>query len=212
MKDYIKTIREQTIIEPKFILEIGSRDGNDSEKLREEFNIEPTNVWVVEPNPKQQVKILEKYPNFNLIKFPIFNREKKITFFRVDVENETLVGVSSLLDRVDKLYDKINTDRIELETMLGSTLLDVINKPIDLCKIDVEGATYEVLESFGDEIKKIKSIHIECEHKIVWENQKLYDEVKSFLISKEFTQQHFEYCNQATLQSDSVWVQKSYTK
>ena len=212
MKDYIKTIREQTIIEPKFILEIGSRDGNDSEKLREEFNIEPTNVWVVEPNPKQQVKILEKYPNFNLITSPIFNREKKITFFRVDVENETLVGVSSLLDRVDKLYDKINTDRIELETMLGSTLLDVINKPIDLCKIDVEGATYEVLESFGDEIKKIKSIHIECEHKIVWENQKLYDEVKSFLISKEFTQLHFEYCNQATLQSDSVWVQKSYTK
>jgi FkbM family methyltransferase len=212
MKDYIKTIREQTIIEPKFILEIGSRDGNDSEKLREEFNIEPTNVWVVEPNPKQQVKILQKYPNFNLITSPIFNREKKITFFRVDVENETLVGVSSLLDRVDKLYDKINTDRIELETMLGSTLLDVINKPIDLCKIDVEGATYEVLESFGDEIKKIKSIHIECEHKIVWENQKLYDEVKSFLISKEFTQLHFEYCNQATLQSDSVWVQKSYTK
>ena len=212
MIDYIKTVRENTIIEPKFILEIGSRDGHDSEKLREEFNIEPSNVWVVEPNPKQQVKILEKYPNFNLITSPIFNREKKITFFRVDVENETLVGVSSLLNRVDKLYDEINTDRIELETMLGSTLLNVINKPIDLCKIDVEGATFEVLESFGDEIKKIKSIHIECEHRIVWENQKLYDEVKSYLISKEFTQLHFEYCNQATLQSDSVWVQKNFMK
>jgi FkbM family methyltransferase len=212
MIDYIKTVRENTTIEPKFILEIGSRDGHDSEKLREEFNIEPSNVWVVEPNPKQQVKILEKYPNFNLITSPIFNREKKITFFRVDVENETLVGVSSLLNRVDKLYDEINTDRIELETMLGSTLLNVINKPIDLCKIDVEGATFEVLESFGDEIKKIKSIHIECEHRIVWENQKLYDEVKSYLISKEFTQLHFEYCNQATLQSDSVWVQKNFMK
>lgn len=212
MIDYIKTVRENTTIEPKYILEIGSRDGHDSEKLREEFNIEPSNVWVVEPNPKQQVKILEKYPNFNLITSPIFNREKKITFFRVDVENETLVGVSSLLNRVDKLYDEINTDRIELETMLGSTLLNVINKPIDLCKIDVEGATFEVLESFGDEIKKIKSIHIECEHRIVWENQKLYDEVKSYLISKEFTQLHFEYCNQATLQSDSVWVQKNFKK
>jgi FkbM family methyltransferase len=212
MIDYINTVRKKTTIEPNFILEIGSRDGHDSEELRKEFNIEPSNVWVVEPNPKQQVKISEKYPNFNLITSPIFNVEKKITFFRVDVENETLVGVSSLLDRVDKLYDKINTDRIELETILGSTLLGVINKPIDLCKIDVEGATFEVLESFGEEIKKIKSIHIECEHRIVWENQKLYDEVKSYLISKEFTQLHFEYCNQATLQSDSVWVQKSYIK
>jgi len=212
MIDYINTVRKKTTIEPNFILEIGSRDGHDSEELRKEFNIEPSNVWVVEPNPKQQVKISEKYPNFNLITSPIFNVEKKITFFRVDVENETLVGVSSLLDRVDKLYDKINTDRIELETILGSTLLDIIKKPIDLCKIDVEGATFEVLESFGEEIRKIKSIHIECEHRIVWENQKLYDEVKSYLISKEFIELHFEYCNQATLQSDSVWVQKIYMK
>jgi FkbM family methyltransferase len=212
MIDYINTVRKKTTIEPNFILEIGSRDGHDSEELRKEFNIEPSNVWVVEPNPKQQLKISEKYPNFNLITSPIFNVEKKITFFRVDVENETLVGVSSLLDRVDKLYDEINTDRIELETILGSTLLDIIKKPIDLCKIDVEGATFEVLESFGEEIRKIKSIHIECEHRIVWENQKLYDEVKSYLISKEFIELHFEYCNQATLQSDSVWVQKIYMK
>lgn len=212
MIDYINTVRKQTTIEPNTILEVGSRDGHDSEELRKEFDIEPSNVWVVEPNPKQQLKISEKYPNFNLITSPVFNKKKKITFYRVDVENETLVGVSSLLDRVDKLYDKINTDRIELETILGSTLLGDIKKPIDLCKIDVEGATFEVLESFGEEIKNIKSIHIECEHRTVWENQKLYDEVRSYLISQEFIELHFKYCNQDTLQSDSVWVQKNFIK
>ena len=212
MIEYINSIKEKTTIEPKNILEIGSRDGNDAEYLRRGFNIDTKNVWVVEPNPVQQNNIKNNYPNINLIKNPIFNEKKNLIFYGVDVEDQILNGVSSLLNRIDGLYENINTHKIEVETMLGIDLLHIINEKVDICKIDVEGATFEVLESFGDKIKQIKSMHIECEHRPVWVNQKLYDIVSEFLSFNDFVQIHFNYCSNDRLQSDSIWVYKEYLK
>jgi FkbM family methyltransferase len=208
MRNYYKIIKEKTSIDPKTILEIGSRDGDDANILKELFNINDSDVWVVEPNPKQQIKIFDRYPNFNLVKYAVFNEEKTLIFNAINDSN--LVGVSSLLERNDKLYDNVNTDKILVKTILGKNLLKDINKDIDLCKKDVEGATYEVLVSFGEDIKNIKSMHLENEHKEVWENQKLYSEVKSYLISRSFIEVHFEYVNNIELQSDSIWIQDKY--
>jgi FkbM family methyltransferase len=210
MLNYIYTIKQKTNIEPKNILEIGSRDADDANILREGFGIDESKVWVVEPNPKQQVKISEKYPNFNLIKEAIFNEEKTLTFNAVN--HYDLIGVSSLLQRNDRLYDRYDSDKILVNTILGSRLLQNINEEIDLCKIDVEGATYEVLVSFGDDICKIKSMHLENEHKEVWEGQKLYDEVKKYLVSKGFIEIYFQYVNNVVLQSDTIWVQTNLLK
>ena len=208
MNNYKDIITTKTTIAPKTILEIGSRDGDDAEKLRQLFGLSSENVWVVEPNPIQNEKIKVKYPNINLITTPIFNSETPIIFNCVNVDNQVLNGVSSLLNRVDNLYDTITTMKIELTPILGSKLIDMIGVDVDLCKIDVEGATYEVLESFGEKLKKIKSIHIECEHSVVWDNQKLYDEVANLLTGLGYHQVYFQHCNGETLQSDSIWVQK----
>lgn len=210
MVNYIKLIKEKTKIEPKTVLEIGSRDADDANILREGFQIDESKVWVVEPNPKQQVKISEKYPNFNLIKEAIFNEEKTLSFNAVN--NYDLIGVSSLFERNDRLYDRIDSEKIMVKTILGSRLLQNINEKIDLCKIDVEGATYEVLVSFGDDIDKIKSMHLENEHKEVWEGQKLYDDVKNYLVLKGFTEIYFQYVNNVVLQSDTIWVQTNLLK
>jgi FkbM family methyltransferase len=210
MVEYINTIKDRTKIEPKTILEIGSRDGDDANILKNGFNIDETKVWVVEPNPKQQKKIIDKYPNFNLIKEGIFDEEKTLSFNAVNTYD--LIGISSLLDRNDRIYDSIDSEKIIINTILGSTLLNIIGEEIDLCKIDVEGATYEVLTSFGDSISKIKSMHLENEHKEVWVNQKLYDDVRQYLIKRDFIEVYFQYVNNIVLQSDSIWVQKKYLK
>lgn len=212
MNDYRNIILTKTTITPNTILEIGSRDGDDAEHLRNLFQIPQENVWIVEPNPIQNVNIKKKYPNINLITSPIFNVETPLIFNCVDVSDQILNGVSSLMGRVDKLYDKINTIKLELTPILGSTLLDMINQDIDLCKIDVEGATYEVIESFGEKLNKIKSIHLESEHRIVWDNQKLYEDISSLLNNLGFKQVYFQYCGGDTLQSDSIWVQAKYLK
>jgi FkbM family methyltransferase len=211
MNTYTDIILSKTTINPNSVLEIGSRDGHDAEYLRSFFRVLKSNVFVVEPNPEQFKKIKNSYPEFNLYQSAIYNKTGVMKFNAV--RDESLIGVSSLLERNDDIYSKINSEQIEVQVITGQELLNQINQPsIDICKVDVEGATYEVLESFGDSIESILSFHLECEHYQVWTNQKLYDDISKFLLEKGFEQVFFEYVNGVKQQSDSIWVSKKYIK
>lgn len=205
MKNYFNSIIEKTLINAKTILEIGSRDGNDASELMNYFGLNYEDVWVVEPNPNQ-IKVIETlHPNFNLVPKAIFSEETEHDFYQVVNNIPDDVGTSSLINRTDDWY-KSKTNIIKVKTITGDQLLTEINKDIDICKIDVEGLTLEVLKSFDKNLNKIKSFHLECEHRVVWENQKLYDDVSHFLTNNNYTQIYFEYCSGGTLQSDSIWV------
>ena len=194
MKNYYNNIIEKTIIHPKTILEIGSRDGNDASNLMDYFQLKNEDVWVVEPNPNQ-IKIIKSfYPNFNLIPNAIFKEETEHDFYQVISDNPNDVGTSSLINRNDNWYES-KTNLIKVKTITGKQLLDIINKDIDICKIDVEGLTIEVLNSFDKDLNKIKSFHLECEHMEVWKGQKLYDDVSKFLIENNYIQTYFQYCS-----------------
>lgn len=211
MKDYYDNIVEKTTISPKTILEIGSRDGNDAAALMGFFQLNNEDVWVVEPNPNQ-IKIIENFhPNFNLIPNAIFSEETEHDFYQVISENPNDVGTSSLINRNDDWY-KSKTNVIKVKTITGKQLLNKIKKDIDICKIDVEGLTIEVLSSFGEDLNKIKSFHLECEHIEVWKGQKLYGDVSKFLIENNYVQVYFQYCSGGTLQSDSIWVLNNHLK
>jgi FkbM family methyltransferase len=209
MNNYANLIIEKTNINPNIILEIGSRDGHDAEILRSRFELNGKNVYVVEPNPNQQQYIKNIYPNFNIIPFAIYNKNGVMKFNKVN--DYDLIGISSLLDREDHIYSNINSEIIDVDVINGDGLMDLLGVDVDLCKIDVEGATYEVLESFTN-ISRIKSMHIECEHKEIWNGQKLYDDVKELLISKGYIEIYFNYVNGVPIQSDSIWVLKNYIK
>lgn len=208
MINYASLIKEKTTINPQTILEIGSRDADDANILRELFNIDSQNVYVVEPNPPQQLVISNKYPSINLIKKAIFNKAGKLKFNAVNIGDP---GISSLLDRTD-FYYAFNAHPIEVDAITGEELMKEINKEIDLCKIDVEGAAFEVLEGFQNEIIKIKSLHIECEHRPVWKNQKFYPQIKTYLQKNNFVQIYFHYVNDVPQQSDSIWVNANFLK
>jgi len=207
MNEYINAILSANL-KPKSILEIGSRDGHDSNTLKKYFNISDENVWLVEPNPSQIKKIKEIYPHFNLVESAISNTNSSFSFNCV--KDEEYIGVSSILDRVDGFYNNITTEKITVNTITGKQLLKQINLDyIDLCKIDVEGLTYEVIESFENKIKSIRSMHIECEHKEIWKNQKLFLDVEHLLKSFNFEMVYFEYICNETIQSDSIWLNRA---
>ena len=72
-----------------------------------------------------------------------------------------------------------------------------------MLKLDVEGATYEVLKSFGDDLRLINFMHVECEVMYMWENQHLFDEVEKLLqfygFKEMYRQQNYPQ------QIDTVW-------
>jgi hypothetical protein len=80
-----------------------------------------------------------------------------------------------------------------------------------LVKIDVEGATYQILESMENMLKTIKIMHIETESYPFFQGQILDDEVVNFL-----TKNNFMLIDKTSVtinigqQHDSVWINKLF--
>ena len=207
IQQYVREI-ENRGIKPEVILEIGSRDGNDINFIKEYFNIQNSNVYIVEPNPIMSNEIKDRYPNYNTLECAINNVSGTMKFNQVTNTGYDRIGTSSLLNRVDGWYEHFETNQIDVNVITGRDLMGMINKPIDLCKIDVEGLTYEVIESFGESINNIKSFHLETEHRIFWENQKLHSDVCNLLGSLGYT---LIWENNDGIQSDTIWLKNELT-
>ena len=214
MLNYAAIVRNVTKLgtQPRNILEIGSRDGDDAEKLRSTFKIPNDKVYIVEPNPDQLPKIRHAYPQATLFDFAVSNKNGTAVFNKVTQKNSKgFIGTSSLMARPDFYAGK--AEQIEVDIKTGEYLLSQIeDKQIDLCKIDVEGHTFEVLEGFGNAIHRINTFHIESEHVAKWQGQKLYSVNKAFLESMGYIQILFMYVGGGVIQSDSVWAKRSILK
>lgn len=83
---------------------------------------------------------------------------------------------------------------------------------IDFLKLDVEGCNWEVLDSFGQKLSQVKSIHTEAEHVLTkgWKEGKSYDDIRDLLENHGFELFHFERIR--GFQSDSFWINKRYLK
>ena len=201
---------EITNIQPKTILEIGSRDAHHAEALRRKYKV--NDVYIVEPNPIQIDRIKKDYPNFKLFEVAISDQEGPIDFYQINTGDRDWDGISGTMDRPD-LYNQVNTTKITVEAISGKSLLDQIEGDIDLCKLDVEGLTWNVLNSFGDSITRIKSFHLETEEKEIWKNQKLDADVKELLKKKGYIKlDQVKHPTTWGMQYDQVWVLQSELK
>lgn len=207
MQKLAQTYHELFSQPPETILEIGSRDGHDVELLRQFCNVSIIDVWISEPNPVCVNNIKQKYPYVNLVPCAVASENGLAQFNAVLSKDDVYIGQSSLLRRTDIHKHQgpnwINGNNwIDVVTMTGEKLLQLIDKPIDLMKVDVEGYAFEVLESFKDTLTSIKLIQVECEYEKFWENQKLYKEVSEYMLSKGFTEVYkLDYPGQC----DVVW-------
>jgi len=193
---------------PQNILEIGSRDGDDAYKLKEYFNIPGDRVYIVEPHPQCISYVKEKHPNFKLYEYAVALENGTTKFNAISTSDLGTLGMSSLLNRT---HGNIDNTWIDVNTITGESLFNLIgDEEYDLVKIDVEGYSYEVLKSIGDQIRKIKIMHLEVEHYPFWVGQKLYGEVAELLISYGFEECYrFDYnYTLEQVQSDVIWVRK----
>jgi FkbM family methyltransferase len=181
------------------VIELGSRDGHDAARMAEIF--QASRVITIEANPYCCAQISKDYPEFEVLNVAASNTNGVGDFYAVKPKyGEVILGQSSLLykDAYREIANKIQTVIYTMDKVVDS--LGVTE--IECMKIDVEGATYEVLEGFT-KIRMTRLFHIESEHKEFWEGQKLYDDTARFMEDAGYEQVYFAPV--WTEQSDTIW-------
>lgn len=184
------------------IMEIGSLDGHDA--LFFKYTFPNSNVFCIEGLPDNYEKYLKLLTTITPINIVIADYDGEVEYHKKNIN-----GLHGILNR----GDEYGTEVLKLKCKTIKTLCSEYNiKSIDVVKIDVEGATYEILNSMGDMLDAIKIMHIETESYPFFIGQKLHDEVATFLLDKDFTMIDISSVNIIghSCQHDSVWLNNKY--
>jgi FkbM family methyltransferase len=190
---------------PISFIEIGSRDGHDTNYVSQFWGLSSSNCYIIEAHPICYKNIINQYPQFNTLNIAASNKTEPVIFNAGIFGEEENVGVSSLLNRT---YSPFISEQIEVD---GWRMEEVMNQihidSFDFMKIDVEGLGLQVLEGFGEKIKNTKYIQIELEIQQVWEGQSYYDDVVLYLNNMGF--EILEEINLDGVQKDVIFVNKN---
>lgn len=186
------------------IMDIGSMDGGDAVFFKKYFD--HALVYSIEGLPENYDKFIKNLDDVIGIKSVMANYDGTCKYHQKNIN-----GIHGIYDRGQSYGNKI----IDLECVRLDTLCKIYNiKQPDMIKIDVEGATFDVLEGCGDLINNIKIMHIETETYPFFRNQRLHDEVCEWLSNKNFRciDVTFAEITPKCFQSDSVWINKKFMK
>jgi len=186
MRNELNQLTTELPFTPITFMEIGSRDGHDTKKVADYWNLNPKDCYIIEAYPALCDRIKEEYPEFNTFGFAASNKIGTVQFNAVPLTAaDHNIGISSVLECV--AYE-IESEKISVKANTISNFLNTLGLAgIDLVKIDVEGFTQEVLYGFGNKLKNIKAIQVETEKSEMWKGQKIHDDIVEFMESKGFT-------------------------
>lgn len=185
--DYLERL---ATFKPKNIFEIGANYGQDADFLRNRFNLKNSDVYIFEPHP-EIIDEAKKSFSFNCYPFAVSDENKKMTFHAINLKSANS-GISSLMNHKfnnESDYFDIEVEAIRMDNFISINKID----EIDFLKVDVEGATYEVLIGFGKELSRVRAIQIEAEYLPVWVGQKTWDDIYSLLSNNGFQLIHFGF-------------------
>jgi FkbM family methyltransferase len=175
--DYFPNINDKLIF-----LEIGALHGNDSIYFKTKYK--NSDVYSIEGS--KEVYETHLYNKKNIIKIfniCIFSFDGNITFnIKKNNENGLLSGIHSVYDR-GEIYGQ-DQEYVPCKK-LDTFCIDNNIEYIDVLKLDVEGATFDVLNNCNM-LTKIKIMHIETEDYPFFKGQKLDSDVEKLLLNNNF--------------------------
>ena len=178
----LTSLLKEKNFQPTNFIEIGSRDGHDTNYIKHFWNLNPKECYIIEAHPTCYLNILHQYPDFHIFNIAASDKTGVVEFNAGVFGREENVGVSSLLDRT---LNPFISEKVEIDAWrMDEIMLHLNVDHFDLIKIDVEGFALQVLKGFGEKLNNIKTLQIELEIKQVWEGQSYYDDVVNYL--KEF--------------------------
>lgn len=197
--EFVRLVREHFAdADIRTIVEIGSLNGADSLFFKEQFR--HARVVAIEGLTENFEKYMKQLEGIECVNATIADHNGEAVFHVKDVN-----GIHSILDR----GARYGSGR---RTVQCSRLDSLFYEPIDMMKIDVEGATYEVLVGLGDLLPQVKAMHIETEDYPFFEGQRLHNEVAALLdgtgfnMVKKTSVDIHSPTGKIHHQHDSVWI------
>lgn len=184
------------------IVEIGALDANDSQYFKKVFP--SANVYAIEALPDNYNKYLKDLKDVVGINAVVSDADGEVDFYKKKIN-----GIHSIFNRGNEYGNEV----IKLPSYRFETLAKKYNiGKVDMLKIDVEGATIEVLEGMGELLSTIKIMHLESESYPFFEGQKLHNEVVKYLEEKGFSLIELTSfpIQPGRFQYDSLWINNLY--
>lgn len=152
-------IKLEALNKDSIVLDIGSNFGVVLENLQD-VNCR---VYAYEPHPIFFSMLKKKYANnknFILSDNAVWNKTEKRKFYFKRSFDRLNGGATLLAEKTNIINKKLNK---EVQCKDVSEIIRVIGSDIDVLKMDVEGAEYQILERLYETglYKKIKSIYFE---------------------------------------------------
>lgn len=193
-----------------FIIDVGSNIGISV--LYFKYIYPQAKIIAIEPNPIAYQYLLKNIKINKLENITTYNAAAANTSGKVNLYGENYQGGYSLGNSIIKKWglQRKTSSLIEVDSILISQL---INQPIDLLKIDIEGAEMTVLTEIGAKLNYVKQILMEVhESNEINEHNKL---TKIFTILNNYNYQtrSFEKNVQNVFPSETKeWEQKNYPR
>lgn len=180
---FIEQIKKYKI-EPKIIFDIGAYNAKHLQELGAEFNVPKKDLYAFEAHP-EMIQHCKKRTD-NVFHGVTADRDGWIDFNAIDLTQNCHHGCSSVY-QIDRPNKKIYLEMNRIDTLI---LRNVIPMNPDVVKIDVEGASYEVLKGFGNFLKCVKILHVETEIVEVFPGQKLQKDIVDYMDNEGFKVVH----------------------
>ena len=202
MSEFVDLVKSH-VSDINIIFEIGSLDANDSLFFKEQFP--NADVYAIEGLSENYEKYMKNLTTITPINMVITDYDGTINYYKKNIN-----GLHGIRNRGNEYGNTVleGVTCKRMDTLCGELGIT----KIDMVKIDVEGATQEILTGFGELLKTIKIMHIETESYQFFEGQILHEEVVSYLTDKGFTMvklSSVDITNNGK-QHDSVWVNNTH--
>lgn len=186
------------------IVEVGALDAADAVYFKECYP--NAHVIAIEGLPGNYNKYMKNLNDITTINCIIFDYDGEIDYHKKNIN-----GIHGVFDR-GQIYGTKKLKKQKCKR-LDSLMKEIGVTSIDMMKIDVEGATYEILKSMGTFLNNVKVMHIETETYPFFKGQKLYKDVFDLLEEYGFTCADFTECviTKHGKQQDSVWIKNNDT-
>lgn len=191
----------------RVVFDIGSKDGKDAVIMHN--RLEPKKTFVIEAYDKEY-KLYSDVKNNEIVWINqlIYNYNGESKFYPKEIGS----GIHSIRNRGDEYGKKCLTLPCK---RMDTLCIELGIEYIDVAKIDVEGCTYECLESFGNMLQNIKVMHIETESIQFFEGQYLHSDVCKLLLKQFKIVKISESIISKILngfQYDSIWINRKINK